>query len=194
MKDSYRFSIGSDVNKDEGLATSKYDLLDNGYYRAKDVEGLESYKEMKCFTEKDIEVLKQDIQQKVVGYEFKQKDLDALKNKQKNDDQSPNNCITYYTGKGAFWLSSDNTPINEEVVVSCRSTCQISFLYKYHHIVITAKGGPEYIISHWKSYRQQVVDLLNHFEQEANHQSQTKSLMVVKAMTFMIYSKDWIKM
>lgn len=173
IEDSYRFSISEGANYRRSYYSSKYGLLDRGYFRARDNADLENYREMKCFTEKEIEELKQEIQPKVVGYEFKQQDLDALNNKQKNDDQSPKNCITQETGRGTYWLSPDNVSNKDRVLIKCWFACEIFFTYKNIRIAITATGGERQIVPQWKSYRQQVIDLLNHFEKQAD-QSQTK--------------------
>ena len=129
-------------------------------FRAKDVYGLQNYKDLSCH---DIEELKERVRLKGIGYETAQLTLDRLANKAP-DDPTPKNCISIE--RNQIWISPPEVPDDEAVRIYCGSLplCEIDFRYKSRGVVIYTRKNRLHVLPKWQVYRQQVIKTIQQFE------------------------------
>lgn len=129
-------------------------------FRAKDINGLQNYKELSCY---DIEELKEDVRSKRIGYEGARQGLERLANKAP-DDPTPKNCLS--NERNQFWISPPEVPDSESVGIYCGSLplCEITFHYKSRRIVIYTRKNRYDVIPKWQTYRNQVIQTIQQFE------------------------------
>lgn len=129
-------------------------------FRAKDVNGLQNYKDLSCY---DVEELKEDLRLKRMGYEGARLGLELLANKAA-DDLTPKNCLS--NERLQFWISPPEVPDDESVGIFCGTTanCEIDFIYNARNIsVITHKNRLD-VIPKWQKYKNQVIQTIQQFE------------------------------
>jgi len=129
-------------------------------YRAKDVYGLQNYKQLSCY---DVENLKERARLKGVGDEWIQVTLDRLANKAA-DDPTPKNCISIESDQR--WISAPEVPEEEAVSIYCGNLplCEITFKYKSRGVVISTRKNRLYVLPKWQVYRKQVIKIIQQFE------------------------------
>ncbi|OTG91140.1 hypothetical protein [Acinetobacter sp. ANC 3832] len=157
-EDIYGFSISlysgkrHPVNK---LGASQSDL-----FRAKDVYGLQNYKNLSC---RDVEKLKENVRLKGMGYKASEVTLDKLANKAP-DDPTPKNCLS--NERLQIWISPPEVPDDEAVRIYCGSLllCEIAFRYKSRGVVIYTRKNRLHVLPKWQVYRQQVIKTIQQFE------------------------------
>ena len=129
-------------------------------FRAKDVYGLQNYKDLSCY---DVENLKERARLKGVGDEWIQTTLDRLTNKAA-DDPIPKNCVS--NERLQVWISPTEVPEDEAVSIYCGSLplCEITFEYKSRGVVIYTRKNRLYVLPKWQVYRKQVIKTIQQFE------------------------------
>ena len=163
QEDIYGFLISLYSGKNHPVnrvGNSRSTLESLNLFRAKDVYGLQNYKQMSCH---DVEQIKEDIRLKAMGYQAAQVTLDRLANKSP-DDPTPKNCISIESDQR--WISAPEVPEEEAVRIYCGSLplCEITFEYKSRGVVIYTRKNRLHVLPKWQAYRQQVIKIIQQFE------------------------------
>jgi|GEM_PF-3813174 len=142
------------------LGNSRSTLESLNLFRAKDVYGLQNYKQISCH---NVEQIKEDIRLKAMGYQAAQVTLDRLANKSP-DDPTPKNCISIESDQR--WISAPEVPEEEAVSIYCGSLplCEIKFRYKSRAVEIYTRKNRLFVLPKWQAYRKQVIKTIQQFE------------------------------
>jgi len=162
-EDIYGFLISLYSGKNHPVnrvGNSRSTLESLNLFRAKDVYGLQNYKQMSCH---DVEQIKEDIRLKAMGYQAAQVTLDRLANKSP-DDPTPKNCISIESDQR--WISAPEVPEEEAVSIYCGNLplCEIKFRYKSRAVEIYTRKNRLFVLPKWQAYRKQVIKTIQQFE------------------------------